>query len=148
MDSKRGKTLVGAIVAMTVSTFAVPFGSIAGASTGSQITRADAGAMQIAEEEHHEVEEKTEQKTKEVQSGTTVVPAPVVVAPVVPVAPGAVEEKHEESKTTETEHAENGIAGSEEHHEKEMSHEAKSVPGAMESEHEEHETKEKVEHDR
>ena len=143
MDSKRGKTLVGAIVAMTVSTFAVPFGSIAGASTGTQITRPDAGQMQLAEEEHSEVEEKTEQKTKEVQSGTTVVPAPVVVAPVVP---GAVE-KHEESKTTETEHAENGISGSEEHHEKEMSDEAKSVPGAVEKEHEEHETKEKVEHD-
>ena len=146
MDSKRGKTLVGAIVAMTVSTFAVPFGSIAGASTGSQITRHDSGQMQLAEEEHSEVEEKTEQKTKEVQGGVEVAPAPVVVAPVAPVAPGAVE-KHEESKTTETEHAENGITGSEEHHEKEMSEEAKSVPGAMEKEHEEHETKEKVEHD-
>ena len=140
MDPKRGKTLVGALVAVTVSTFAIPFGSIAAASTGTQITRHDAGtAVQLAQVEQQETEEKTEQKTKEVQGGAEVVPAPVVVAP------GAVEQRHEERKTTESEHSDNGLSGTSERHENEMSTDAKSAPGAVESEHEEHETKEKVE---
>ena len=143
MDSKRGKTLVGALVAVTVSTFAIPFGSIAAASIGTQITRHDAGrAIQLAQVEQQETEEKTEQKTKEVQGGAEVVPAPVVVAPV---APGAVEQRHEERKTTETEHSDNGLSGTSERRENEMSSDAKSAPGAVESEHEEHETKEKIE---
>jgi hypothetical protein len=140
MDSKRGKTLVGALVAVTVSTFAIPFGSIAASSTGTQITRHDAGtAVQLAQVEQQETEEKTEQKTKEVQGGAEVVPAPVVVAPC------AVEQRHEERKTTESEHSDNGLSGTSERHENEMSSDAKSAPGAVESEHEEHETKEKVE---
>jgi hypothetical protein len=138
MDFKYGKALVGALAAVTVSMFTVPFCATAMASTGT-ITRDDASsAMQIAQVEQQETEEKTEHKTKEVQSGVEVAPAPIVAAPVVP---GAVEQKHEESKTTETVNGENGS----ERHENEMSNDAKMAPGAVEREHEEHETHEKVE---
>jgi hypothetical protein len=158
MDLKYGKALVGALAALTVSTFTVPFCSNASASTGTMITRHDAGsAIQLAQAEQEEsVEKKTEEKTKEVQSGTetapgtvTVAPAPVVVAPAAP-APevsGEVEKKHEESKTTESEHSENGVSGTSERHEGEMSSDTKAVPGAMEqeSEREEHQSSKKVE---
>ena len=140
MDSKRGKTLVGALVAVTVSTFAIPFGSIAAASIGTQITRHDAGrAIQLAQVEQQETEEKTEQKTKEIHGDAAVVPGPVVAVPVVP---GAVEQKHEERKTTES--VENGMSGTSERRENEISNDAKMAPGSVEREHEEHETHEKV----
>lgn len=142
MKLKYGKALVGALAAVTLSAFAVPFGATASASTGTTITRNDASsAMQIAQVEQQETEEKTEQKTKEIHGGVEVAP-PVVAAPVVP---GAVEQKHEESKTTETVNSENGLGATSERHEKEMSNDAKMAPGAAESEHEEHQTHEKVE---
>ena len=143
MDFKYGKALVGALAAVTVGTFTVPFCATATASTGTTITRHDASpAIQLAQVEQQETEEKTEHKTKEVQSGVEVAPAPVVAAPVVP---GAVEQKHEESRTTETVNSENGMSGTSERHENEMSNDAKMAPGAVEREHEEHETHEKVE---
>jgi|HubBroStandDraft_4_1064222.scaffolds.fasta_scaffold257784_1 hypothetical protein len=156
MDLKFGKALVGAIAAVTVSTFTVPFCSSASASTGTMITRHDGGsAIQLAQVEQQEsVEKKSEVKTKEVQTGTEAAPGTVTVAPgsvvVAPAAPapevsGEVEQKHEERKTTETEHSENGVTGTEERREHEMSSDAKAVPGMVEKEHEEHETKEKVE---
>lgn len=142
MDCKYGKVLVGALAAVTVSTFTVPFCSAATA-TGTTLSRNDASpAIQLAQVEQQETEEKTEQKTKEIQGGAEVVPGPVVAAPVVP---GAVEQKHEESKTTETVHADDGMSGTSERHESEMSSDAKTAPGAVEHEHEEHETSEKVE---
>ena len=153
MELKFGKALVGALAAVTVSTFAVPFCSSAAASTGSTITRHDAGsAIQLAQVEQQEtVEKKTEEKTKEVQTGTnvapgtvTIAPGPVVVAPA-PAVSGAVEQKHEESKTVESEHSENGLSGTSERHENEMSSDSKAVPGMVEKEHEEHEVHEKVE---
>jgi len=169
MDLKFGKALVGAIAAVTVSTFAVPFCSSASASTGTMITHHDAGsAIQLAQAEQEEsVEKKTEEKTK-VQTDTeaapgavTVAPAPVVVAPG-PAVAGEVERKHEESKAVESEHSEHGVGvsgsvggvgasvgvtGSTEHHENEMSSDANAVPGTtVEHEHsEEHEAHEKVE---
>ena len=171
MDLKYGKALVGALAAVTVSTFTVPFCSSAAASTGTMLTRHDAGsAIQLAQAEQEEsVEKKTEEKTK-VQTDTeaapgvvTVAPAPVVVAPA-PEVSGEVERKHEDSKTTETEHSEHGVGvsgsvggvgasvgvtGSTERHEKEMSTDANAnaAPGTtVEQEHsEEHEAHEKVE---
>ena len=150
MDLKYGKALLGALAAVTVSTFTVPLCSNAAASTGTMITRHDAGAaIQLAQVEQQEsVEKKTEEKTKEVQTGTEAAPGTVTVAPgsvvVAPVAPapavsGEVEKKHEESKTVESEHSENGVSG--------MSSDANAVPGTtVEKEHsEEHEAHEKVE---
>ena len=157
MDLKYGKALLGALAAVTVSTFTIPFCSSASASTGTMITRHDAGpAIQLAQAEQEEsVEKKTEEKTK-VQTDTeaapgavTVAPAPVVVAPAAPapVVSGEVEKKHEESKTTESERSENGMSGSSERRENEMSSDSKAVPGAMEqeSEREEHQSSKKVE---
>jgi hypothetical protein len=141
MNLKYGKALVGALAAVTLSAFTVPFGTTASASTGTTITRNDASsAIQLAQVEQQETEEKTEHKTKEVQGGAEVVPGPAVSAPVVP---GAVEQRHEESKTTER--SEDGMSGTSERHENEMSNDAKMAPGATEREHEEHETHEKVE---
>jgi hypothetical protein len=138
MDCKYGKALVGVLAAVTVSTFTVPF-----CSAGTTLSRNDASpAIQFAQVEQQETEEKTEQKTKEIQGGAEVVPGPVVAAPVVP---AAVEQKHEEGKTTETVHADDGMSGTSERHESEMSSDAKTAPGAVEHEHEEHETSEKVE---
>ena len=164
MDLKFGKALVGAIAAVTVSTFAVPFCSSASASTGTMITHHDAGsAIQLAQAEQEEsVEKKTEEKTK-VQTDTeaapgavTVAPAPVVVAPA-PAVSGEVERKHEESKAVESEHSEHGVGvsgsvgvtGTTERSEKEMSTDANAnaAPGTtVEQEHSvEHEAHEKVE---
>ena len=140
MSLKYGKALVGALAAVTLSAFAVPFGAAANASTGTTVSRSDVSpAMQLAQVEQQETEEKTEHKTKEVQGGVEVAPAPVVVAPVVP---GAVEQKHEERKTTES--VENGMSGTSERRENEISNDAKMAPGSVEREHEEHETHEKV----
>ncbi len=79
MDLKYGKALVGAIAAVTVSAFSVPFCANASASTGTMITRHDAGsAIQLAQAEQEEsVEKRSEEKTKEVQSGTNSAPGAV-----------------------------------------------------------------------
>ena len=75
MNLKYGKALVGALAAVTLSAFAVPFGATASASTGTTITRNDASsAMQIAQVEQQETEEKPEQKTKEIHGGMEVAP--------------------------------------------------------------------------
>jgi hypothetical protein len=143
LDMKYGKTLVGALAAVTLSAFTVPFCATASASTGTTITRnAASSSIQLAQVEQQETEEKTEHKTKEIQGGAEVVPGPAVSAPVVP---GAVEQKREESKTTERVHSEDGMSGTSERHENEMSNDAKVAPGAVEREHEEHETHEKIE---
>lgn len=167
MDLKYGKVLIGAIAAVTFSTFTVPFCSSASASTGTMITSHDAGsAIQLAQADQEEsVERKSEEKTKEVQSGTNSAPGAVTVAPgsvvVAPSAPapevsGEVEKK-QENKTVESEHSENGVGVSgsvgvtSERRENEMSSDANAnanaVPGTtVEQEHsEEHQAKEKVE---
>jgi hypothetical protein len=142
VNLKYGKAFVGALAAVTLSAFTVPFGATASASTGTTISLTDASAMQLAQVEQQETEEKTEQKIKEIHGGAEVAPGPVVAAPVVP---GAVEQKHEESKTTETVNSENGMGATSERHENEMSNDAKMAPGSVEREHEEHQTHEKVE---
>jgi hypothetical protein len=143
MSLKYGKALVGALAAVTLSAFTVPFCVTASASTGTTVSRNHASpAMQLAQVEQQETEEKSEHKTTETQGGAEVVPGPVVVAPVVP---GAVEQKHEERKTTESVNSENGMGATSERHENEISNDAKMAPGAVEREHEEHETHEKVE---
>src|SRR6266852_6290655 len=74
MDLKRGKVLVGAVVAVTMGAFAVPFCSNATASTGTTTPRQDgyqaSQLMQLAEEEHIELKEKTETKVNELGEKT------------------------------------------------------------------------------
>jgi hypothetical protein len=132
MNFKYGKTVVGALAAVTLSAFAVPFCATATASTGTMISRNDASpAIQIAQVEQQETEEKTEHKTTEVQSGAEVA---------APVAPGAVEQRHEERKTTESVNSDNGMDGTSERRENEMSNDSKMAPGSVEREHEEHQS--------
>jgi len=69
MDLKRGNLFAGAIVAISFGTFAVPFAS---ASTGTAQSRPQANSfIQLAQEEHQEVEEKTEHKVTETNENTT-----------------------------------------------------------------------------
>jgi hypothetical protein len=119
MDMKRGKVLVGALVAMSLGSFAVPF---AGASTGpligSRPTHNASRYVQLAQEEQSsEVEQKTERKdTTTMPGNTAVAPGTVVVAPANPavvapanpvVVPGTAaampdsESRHVESKNVE-----------------------------------------------
>ncbi|MFZ0679211.1 hypothetical protein [Candidatus Binatus sp.] len=141
MNLKYGNTLVAGLAALTLSAFAVPCGATATASTHSTITRVDASPIQLAQVEQQETEKTTEQKTSEMQSGTDVAPAPAVA----PDASGAVEQKHEERKTTETVNADNGMGATSERHQNEISNDSKMAPGSTESEHEEHHSSEKVE---
>jgi len=140
MNMKYGNTLVGALAALTLSAFAVP----CGATATTTITRNIPGTtVQLAQVEQQNTEETTtKQKTTEMQTGTQVAPAPADAAPV---APGAVEQKHEESKTTETVNADNGMGATSERHQKEISNDATVAPGSVESEHVEHQSSEKVE---
>jgi hypothetical protein len=157
MDLKRGKILVGAVVAVSLASFAMPFGSIAGASTGpsSGIVRSnhDAGrVIQLAAEESQEVEEKSEHKVTE-SSDSTVAPGTTVVAPgttvVVPgnaVVKPETAERHSESKSVDKEKDINvlGMHAKVQHHVDESNSNAQSDNGAT-AEHEEHEMN-KVEH--
>ncbi|MGC2305689.1 hypothetical protein [Candidatus Binatus sp.] len=141
MNLKYGNTLVAGLAALTLSAFAVPCGATATASTHSTITRNVATPIQLAQVEQQDTEETTtKQKTTEMQSGTDVAPAPAVA----PDASGAVEQKHEESKTTETVNADNGMGATSERHQNEISNDSKMAPGSTESEHEEHHSSEKV----
>jgi hypothetical protein len=150
MDLKRGKILVGAVVAISLGSFAMPFGSIAGASTGPStgIVRSnhDAGRfIQLAEEEHQEVEEKTEHKVKE-SNESTVAPGTVVVVPENTIAKPDSAERHSESKSVDKEKDINvlGMHAKVQHHVDESNSNAQSDNGAT-AEHEEHEMN-KVEH--
>ena len=69
MELKRGNLFAGAIVAISLGTFAVPFAS---ASTGTAGPRPQANHfIQLAQEEHQEVEEKSEHKVTETNENTT-----------------------------------------------------------------------------
>src|SRR6266852_8301842 len=70
MDLKRGKVLVGAVVAVAMGAFAVPFCSNTTASTGTTTPRQSGHLMQLAEEEHIELKEKTETKVNELGEKT------------------------------------------------------------------------------
>ena len=105
MNLKYGKALVGALAAVTLSAFTVPFGATASASTGTTITRNDASsAMQLAQVEQQETAEKTEQKTKvkiHRRYGSRP-PGRRCPGGVCPEVAGKSSKKHEESKTTES----------------------------------------------
>src|SRR5690242_4476454 len=70
MDRKRGKLLVGAVVAAAMGAFAVPFSSNASIPTGTTTPRQSSQLIQLAEEEHTELKEKTENKVTELGDKT------------------------------------------------------------------------------
>ena len=70
MDRKRGKVLVGAVVAVTMGAFAVPFCANASIPTGTTTPHQNSRFIQIAEEEHTELKEKTENKVTELGDKT------------------------------------------------------------------------------
>jgi hypothetical protein len=125
MELKRGNLFAGAIVAISLGTFAVPFAS---ASTGTARPRPQANSfIQLAQEEHQEVEEKSEHKVTETNENTTapgtttvmpgnttvVVPGNTTVAPAPETAEG-----QSEHKTVDKEHDIDalGIHAKVEHH--------------------------------
>ena len=124
MDLKRGNLFASAIVAISLGTFAVPFAS---ASTGTAQSRPQANSfIQLAQEEHQEVEEKTEHKVTETNENTTapetttVMPGnTTVVVPGTTVAPAPeTAEKQSEHKSVDKEHDIDalGIHAKTEHH--------------------------------
>ena len=124
MDLKRGNLFAGAIVAISLGTFAVPFAS---ASTGTAQSRPQANSfIQLAQEEHQEVEEKTEHKVTETNENTTapetttVMPGnTTVVVPGTTVAPAPeTAEKQSEHKSVDKKHDIDalGIHAKTEHH--------------------------------
>ena len=146
MASKLGKVLVGAFASVTVGTFAIPSFANATASTGTSAPRHDTQLVQYAQEEHHEFEEKTENKVDELKGDATAVP-------------GAVKEEHERHEANEATESNdpNDTLQEEEHHGlrhrvgqkakrhvDELGNEMKSAGNAAESEHEEHELNEKT----
>jgi hypothetical protein len=70
MDRKRGKLLVGAVVAAAMGAFAVPFSSNASVPTGTTTPHQNSQLIQLAEEEHTELKEKTENKVTELGDKT------------------------------------------------------------------------------
>jgi len=146
MNLKRGKVLVGAVVAISMGSFAVPFCANATAFTGTTAPRIP--YIQIAEEEHIELKEKTENKVNELGEKTED-KAHELKSDAVAV-PNAVHAEHEEHEARES--ASEASEPGEEHggvrhtakekaerHVDEMGHEVKGAANAVESEHEAHE---------
>jgi len=159
MNLKRGKVLVGAVVAISMGSFAVPFCANAAAFTGTTAPRQDSRFIQIAEEEHIELKEKTENKVNELGEKTenkaneigerTEDKAHELKSDAVAV-PNAVHAEHEEHEAREaaSEASEPGeehggvrheVKEKAERHVDEMGHEVKGAANAVESEHEAHE---------
>ena len=154
MDRKRGKVLIGAVVAVTMGSFAVPFCANATAFTRTTTPRLDSRFIQIAEEEHTELKEKTEAKVNELGEKTenkavelgerTEDKAHELKNDAVAV-PNAVHAEHEEHEAVEANSPE-GDSGlrhemkeDAERHVDEMGHEIKGAANTVKSEHEEHE---------
>jgi hypothetical protein len=157
MDLKRGKVLVGAVVAISMGFFAVPFCANATAFTGTTAPRTP--YIQVAEEEHTEIKEKTENKVNELGEKTedkaneigerTEDKAHELKSDAVAV-PNAVHAEHEEHEAREaaSEASEPGeehggirheVKEKTESHVDEMGHEVKGAANTVESEHEAHE---------
>jgi hypothetical protein len=93
MDFKPGKLFVGAAVAISFGIFAVPFNSIANASTIQERLSHSESRVQLAQADS-KVEEKTEQKTTQSTDSAGIPQA----------------DKHVEHETTETANDSNGSA--------------------------------------
>ncbi len=148
MDLKRGKVLVGAVVAVTMGAFAVPFCSNATASTGTTTPRQDgyqaSQLMQLAEEEHIELKEKTETKVNELGEKTEDKAHELKSdAVAVPNAVHAEHEEHEAVEASEPSEEHGGIRHQvkekAERRVDEMGNDVKGAANAVESEHEAHE---------
>ena len=154
MDLKRGKILVGAVVAAAMGSFAVPFCANATALTGTNAPRPESRFIQIAEEEHYELKEKTENKvsalgekteTKVNELGERTEDKAHELKNDAVAVPNAVHAEHEEHEAVEASSPEehsgvrHEMKESAESHVDEMGHEIKGATNAVKSEHEEHE---------
>ena len=163
MDLKRGKVLVGAVVAVTMGAFAVPFSSNASVPTGTTTPHQDSRFIQIAEEEHTELKEKTESKVNELgektenkanELGEKTEDKAHELKSDATAGANAVHAEHEEheareatSEANEPEEEHGGMRHEmkekAERHVDEMGHEVKGAANAVESEHEAHEMKDR-----
>ena len=154
MDMKRGKVFVGAVVAISLGSFAVPFGSIASASTGTGSAPQASRYIQLAQAEQSETEEKTERKVTESTDNPAVMPPDAtVVAPgtavIAPAAPPVVTmprtEEHVERKDVQKSTSTDAM-GMNSSSERQMDKSSTDVnPDGSVQQNEEHVTKEKVE---
>jgi|SRR5450755_4758211 hypothetical protein len=133
MEVKPKELFLGAVVAITLGTFTLPFGSNAAASTGARAPSHNQRLLlQYAQDEHHDVEEHTEHESSTDDADR----------------PQANEREHEEHETTEVEHHHRGRTHKR-HHKAEVNEMHSNTDGSGETvshEHEEHETTEKSEH--
>lgn len=153
MDMKRGKVFVGAVVAISLGSFAVPFGSIASASTGTGSAPQASRYIQLAQAEQSETEEKTERKVTESTDNPAMPPNVTVVAPgtavVAPAAPPVVTmpstEQHVERKDVQKSTSTDAF-GMNSSSERRMDKSSTDVnPDGSVQQNEEHVTKDKVE---
>jgi hypothetical protein len=152
MDMKRGKLFVGAVVAISLGSFAVPFGSIASASTGTGSAPQASRFVQLAQAEQSETEEKTERKVTESTDNpamppnvTVVAPGTAVVAPAAPVVTMPRAEEHVERKDVQKSTSTDAL-GMNSSSERQMDKSSTDVnPDGSVQQNEEHVTKEKVE---
>ena len=157
MDRKRGKVLVGAVVAVTMGAFAVPFCANASVPNGTTTPLQNSPFIQIAEEEHTELKERTENKVTELgdkaenkvdEMGERTEDKAHELKNDAVAVPNAVHEEHEAHEAAEANSPEehtgmrHEMKESAERHVDEMGHEVKGAANAVESEHEEHEAHE------
>jgi hypothetical protein len=136
MEIKPKELFVSAVLAITLGTFAFPFGSNAAASTGTQAPSQNQQLLlEYAQDEHHDVEEHSEHKDTESSSDDAD-------------RPQATEQEHEEHETTEVEHHHHGRTHKR-HHKADVDEMHRNTDGSGETvshEHEEHKTSEQSEH--
>ena len=146
MDRKRGKVLVGAVVAVTMGAFAVPFCSNASAAPGTATPPQDRKLIQLAEEEHYELKEQTENKVNAL--GERAEDKAHELRNDAVAVPNAVHAEHEEHEAVEASSPEehsgmrHEMKEKAESHVDEMGHEVKGAANSVTSEHEEHEARE------
>jgi hypothetical protein len=152
MDMKRGKLFVGAVVAISLGSFAVPFGSIASASTGTGSAPQASRYIQLAQAEQSETEEKTERKVTEssdspavmAPGATVVAPGTTVIAPAAPVVTVPSTEEHVERKDVQKSTSTDAL-GMNSSSERRMDKSSTDVnPDGSVQQNEEHVTKEKI----
>jgi len=136
MEIKPKELFVSAVLAMTLGTFAAPFGSNAAVSMGTQAPSQNQRLLlEYAQDEHHDVEVHSEHKDTESSNDDAD-------------RSRATEQEHEEHETTEVEHHHHGRTHKR-HHKADVDEMHSNSNGSgetMSHEHEEHETSEQSEH--
>ena len=136
MEIKPKELFVSAVLAMTLGTFAAPFGSNAAVSMGTQAPSQNQRLLlEYAQDEHHDVEVHSEHKDTESSNDDAD-------------RSRATEQEHEEHETTEVEHHHHGRTHKRHHTADvdEMHSNSNGSGETMSHEHEEHETSEQSEH--